>query len=65
MFTDEDIRNMCFTHVDISKVSEVSIGYSEGIWVLTGKIEGSLYVLSEGKTNETDEGCIMFRRDDK
>ena len=65
MFTEEDIRNMCFTHVDISKLSEILIGYSEGTWVLSGKIEGSLYVLSEGKTNETDEGCIIFRRDDK
>ena len=65
MFTEEDIRDMCFTHVDISKLSEVSIGYSEGIWVLIGKIEGSLYVLAEGKTNETDEGHMTFRRDDK
>lgn len=65
MFTEEDIRNMCFTHVDISKLSEIQVGYSEGTWVLSGKIEGSLYVLSEGKTNETYEGCMIFRRDDK
>ena len=65
MLTKEDIMNMCFTHVDISKISEVSIGYSEGVWVLMGKTEDKIYVLAEGKTNETGEGCIIFRRDDK
>lgn len=65
MFTKEDIRNMCFTHVDISKLSEIQIGYSEGTWVLSGKIEGSLYVLSEGKTDEITEGHMIFRRNDK
>ena len=65
VFTEEDIRNMCFTHVNISKLSGIQIGYSEGTWILMGKIEGKLYVLAEGKTNETGEGCIIFRRDDK
>ena len=64
MFTKEDIRNMCFSHVNISKLSEISVGYSEGIWVIIGKIEGELYVLSEGKTNETGEGHMAFKRDD-
>ena len=65
MFTQESIMNMCFTHVDISKLSEILIGYSEGTWVFIGKIEGSLHVLSKGKTNETTEGHMIFRRDDK
>ena len=65
MFTEEDIRNMCFTHVNVSKLSDISVGYSEGTWVLIGKIEGKLYVLAEGKTNETGEGHMIFRRDDK
>ena len=65
MFTEEDIRNICFVHVNISKLSEISVGYSEGIWVLLGKIEGNLYVLSEGKTCETSEGHMAFRRDNK
>ena len=56
---------MCFSHVNISKLSGIQIGYSEGTWVLMGKIEGSLYVLAEGKTNETGEGHMAFRRDDK
>ena len=65
MFTKEDIRNMCFSHVDISKLSEISVGYSEGTWVIIGKIEGELYVLSEGKTDETSEGLIIFKRSSK
>ena len=65
MFTKEDIRNMCFLHVDISKLSEISVGYSEGTWVLIGEIEGELYVLAEGKTNETSEGHMIFKRDNK
>ena len=56
---------MCFSHVNISKLSEISVGYSEGTWIIVGKIEGELYVLSEGKTDETTEGLIIFRRDDK
>ena len=65
MLTKEDIMNMCFTHVNVSKLSDISVGYSEGTWVLIGKIEGKLYVLAEGKTNETGEGHMIFRRDDK
>ena len=37
MFTKEDIRNMCFSHIDISKLSEISVGYSEGTWIIVGK----------------------------
>lgn len=65
MLTKDDIRNMCFSHVNISKLSEISVGYSEGTWIIVGKIEGELYVLSEGKTDETTEGHMIFKRDDK
>lgn len=64
MFAKEDIRNMCFTHVNISKLLDIQVGYSEGTWVLIGEIEGELYVLAEGKTNETGEGHMVFRRGD-
>ena len=65
MLTKDDIRNKCFSHVNISKLSEISVGYSEGTWIIVGKIEGELYVLSEGKADETTEGLMIFRRDDK
>ena len=48
--------------VDIDEIQEVCIGYSEGTWVLSGKIHDEIYVIAEGKLNRTTDGCMVFER---
>ena len=48
--------------IDIDEIQVVSIGYSEGTWVLSGKIHDEIYVLAEGKLNDMTDGCVVFKR---
>ena len=48
--------------IDINEIQAVGIGYSEGTWVLSGKIHNEIYALAEGKLNSITDGCIVFER---
>ena len=66
---DDDVwidssNSYVFDKVDVRKITGITIGFSEGVWILMGKLEDKIYVLAEGKTlDNMQEGIMKFRRD--